>query len=172
MRSLGILVATLAVAGCGIFGRSAPQPECPNVAILGDAAIVTKFRDQSGRDLSDVTFTAEVVDIEANCSYDRTSVNVELKALLAVTRGPADRNRVVDLDYFVAITDPQQTPVAKQPFRVRFEFRDQITRLSRVEELEQRIPLRDLRLGPRYQIVIGFQLTEDELAYNRSLRQR
>jgi hypothetical protein len=171
-RFLVTLTAALAAAGCGIFDRRGPERECPGAAIVGDASTIAKFRDGPGRDLSDVTFSGEVVDVDATCRYDRAGVNVDLRVLLSATRGPADRNRVVDLDYFVAIIDPQKNPLAKEQFRVRFEFRDQITRLNRLEELEPRIPLRDLNLGPDYQIVVGFQLTAEDLDFNRSRRSR
>jgi hypothetical protein len=37
-----------------------------------------------------------------------------------------------------------------------------------VETLSQDIPLGDLRRGPHFQVLIGFQLSDAELAYNRS----
>ncbi|MGQ0662022.1 MAG: hypothetical protein ACT4P2_00245, partial [Pseudomonadota bacterium] len=165
-RALAVLATAAGLAGCG--GR--PPPPCPSASILAEAATVTRFRDGPGRDLTDVINEGELFDILALCSYGRRGIDVDLQVGVVATRGPADRARAAQFEYFVAILDPERQVVARQRFDVRFEFPDNRARLVRIEELEPQIPLADAALGPRYEILVGFQLTRDELAWNRSRR--
>lgn len=169
--ALGCILALLgATAACS--SKEKPVADCPAGIIPADAASVTRFRDGAGRDLTDVVAEAEIVNILVQCKYDSKGVTVDLQVAIAGSRGPADRSRKADFDYFVAILDPQQNVVQKQPFRVNFEFADNRTRLGVVEELEPRVPLSSAFEGPKYQLLVGFQLTPDELAWNRSQRSK
>lgn len=165
----GAALAGLAfLTACG----SSEQREaaCPQGIIPADAASITRFSDGPGRDLTDVVAEGEIVNILVQCKYDRRGVTVDLQVAVAANRGPADRSRVAEFDYFVALVDPQQNILVKEPFRVRFEFRDNRTRLGTIEEIEPRLPLADVMKGPEYRILVGFQLTPDELVWNRSQR--
>jgi len=175
MRRLTSALVLLALASLvGACGSKEPKGEaaCPTGLIPADSATVTRFREGPGRDLTDVVSEGEIVNILVQCKYDPKGVTVDLQVAIAGGRGPADRSRIADFDYFVAIIDPQQNIVQKQPFRVRFEFTDNRMRLGMIEELEPRVPLSDAFEGPKYQLMVGFQLTPDELAWNRSQRAR
>lgn len=164
--SFVLAAAAVSVIACGERREAA----CPEGSILPGAASVTRFRDGPGRDLTDVVSSAEVVDIATTCRYDRRGVTVSLQVAIAATRGPADRSRQARYDYFVAITDPEGRIVAKEVFPVQFEFPEGQARTGTVDEIEPRIPLSDPRIAPDYRIHVGFQLTPEELAWNRSRR--
>jgi hypothetical protein len=146
----------LAVAPLAACNRT--PPPCPQVSIIGDGSTVTKFREGTGRDLTDVTAQAQIVDVAVACDYDR--------------RGVADRSRVAEFDYFVAVADPQRNILAKEVFRVGFRFPQNEQRVGTVEEIEPRIPLKARTDGVDYQIVVGFQLTPEEIEWNRTQRPR
>jgi len=174
MRFVRFLVP-LILGGAALVLLSAcnrTPPACPRATILGDSASITKFRDETGRDLTDVTAQAEIVDVAVECNYDRTGVDVAMQVAIAATRGPADRTRVADFEYYVAIADSQRNILAKEVFRVRFQFPQTQSRVGQVEELAPRIPLKDRAEGVSYQIVVGFQLTPEELEWNRTRRPR
>jgi hypothetical protein len=174
MRAVILLAgAALLLAGCGVFSKSEKrEAACPRGVIPADSAKVTRFRDGPGRDLTDVVSEGEILDILVQCKYDKQAVNVDLQVAVGSTRGPADRSKVTEYDYFVAVVDPEQNILAKQPFHVRFEFKDNQTKLGSIEELEPHLPLKDVMKAPDYQIMIGFQLTPEELAWNREQRAR
>lgn len=165
-----LLAAMLAVTACS---REKPEAACPRGVIPADSASITRFRDGPGRDLTDVVSEGEIVNILVQCKYDKKAVTVDLQIAVTGDRGPADRSRVAEFEYWIAIVDPQQNVVTKQPARVRFQFTDNRTRLGQIlSELEPYIPLADLNKGPEYQIMVGFQLTPEELAWNRSQKGR
>lgn len=174
MRSLRLLVPLLlVVAALALLSAcNRTPPACPRATILNDGATVTKFRDGPGRDLTDVTARAEIVDVAVDCDYDRGGVDVAMQVAIAATRGPADRARAADFDYFVAIADARRNILAKEVFRVRLEFPQTQSRVGTVEQIEPRIPLKDRAEGVDYEIVVGFQLTPEELEWNRTRRPR
>jgi len=166
-----LLAAVLAVTACSRSEK--PEAACPRGVIPADSASITRFREGPGRDLTDVVAEGEIANILVQCKYDRRSVTVDLQIAVTGDRGPADRSRMADFEYWIAIVDPQQNVVTKQSARVRFQFTDNRTRLGQIlNEFEPYIPLADLNKGPEYQIMVGFQLTPDELAWNRSQKTR
>ncbi len=165
---MGALMAVL-IAACT---PSAPPPACPRAAILSELATVTKFRSGPARDLTDVTAQGEIFDILVGCKYDRQGVTVDLQLAIRAQRGPADQTRRAQLEFFVAVADAQRNILNKAVFPAVFEFREGQTTVARVEELEPVIPRATAETGPTYEILVGFQLTPDEIEWNRRARGR
>jgi hypothetical protein len=159
---VALLTVPAVLSACG----SKREPACPSSAILSDASKVTRFQG-AGRDLTDVVNQGEILEIGVSCKYEKNAVVLTLQVAVAGQRGPADRTRKADFEYFVAILDPAGNIVTKEPFRVNFDFPPNRERLAIVDELEPRIPLKDLAQGPGYGVRVGFQLTQDELDWNR-----
>ena len=162
-----LIAALVPLAAC-----NRTPPACPRASIISDGASVTKFREGTGRDLTDMVAQAEIVDIAVNCDYDRRGVDVALQVAIAATRGPADRSRAAEFEYFVAVTDPERNILAKEVFRVQFKFAANEQRVGTVDEIEPRIPLKSRADGVEYQIIVGFQLTPEEIEWNRTRKPR
>ncbi len=166
-----VLLASLLITACSRGEKR--EADCPRGVIPADSASVTRFREGPGRDLTDVVAEGEIVNILVQCKYDKRSVTVDLQIAITGDRGPADRSRVAEFEYWVAILDPQQNIVTKQPAQVRFQFTDNRTRLGQIiSEFEPYIPLADLKQAVEYQIIVGFQLSAEELAWNRAQKTR
>lgn len=167
-RAAAPLAAALLLAACA----SGPPPEtagfgCPRVGIVRDAASATTFRPGPGRDATDVQARAEILDYRGNCSYDRDgSLDVELDVAIGAERGPALAGERLPVDYFVAIVDGAQNVLAREAFRVDIDFAGQRA-ASAVDQLGQRIPLPRGVDGRNYEILVGFVLSADQLAWNR-----
>jgi hypothetical protein len=71
------------------------------------------------------------------------------------------------LTYFVAVIDRQQAILTKRDFVIDLDFPAAQSRLEITEQLEEVIPLPKEASGADYGIVIGFELTPEELQYNR-----
>lgn len=159
----------LALAACA--GTQTANLPCPTVAIVAEAADVTKFLPGPGRDLTDVVAEAHIDDFDGSCITDTDAnsrqVEVELRLNITARRGPASSERQAKLEYFVAIGDRDNAILAKKTFAGAFEFEGNRTLSSIAEELVQRIPLGDGETGENFKILIGFQLSDEELQYNR-----
>jgi hypothetical protein len=166
-------LAAIIVLGAGLEGCRARDdvgaPPCPRVAALADAAHLTRYRDGPGRDLTDIVYEADLGRISGECIYNRrkTSVTVAMRLLITAKRGPADRDRLADLNYFVAVVDDQSNVLARQEFQSQLEFAPDQTQAGVQEELEQIIPLKKDQPGSDFEVLVGFKLTPEQLQRNR-----
>jgi hypothetical protein len=165
-----LLVALAVPAGCSSlnpFGNSTPQFPCPEAGIVPEAGRLVVFRPGEGRDVTDVDFEARLPQIAVGCSYDSSGVEVETEVTIFGQRGPANTTRKAQVRYFVAILDPGKAIIAKETFATELEFPPNLNRGQTREELIQRIPLPRGVSGAPYTVVVGFQLTREQLDYNR-----
>jgi hypothetical protein len=169
-RALSILAVLVLASACSSDkDKAAAQVVCPSGVTPKESASVTRFRDGPGRDATDVVMEGEILGILVQCKRDKQSTVVDLQVGLQATRGPADRSKIADLEYWVAIVDADKNIVERVTSRVRFEFKDNLTQLRmRAEDLEPVIPASDPKKAGSYEIMVGLQLTPEELAWNRS----
>jgi hypothetical protein len=164
---LSFVLPALLLAGCGsMFGSAPPPPACPDARVVANLDRMTQYRPGEGRDLTDVLFEARIGDMAGECVYDDKSLRVSLTIPIQIARGPASQERSSRLEYFSAIQAPDGTVVAKQVFPVEVAFERNQSRALFTDALEQRIPLADLSQGPAYRILLGFQLSEDQVQDN------
>ncbi len=179
VRRAALTLALLPLlAGCGIyqsiFGAKGPPPPCPRVSVLADAANLTRFRPGEGRDLIDVSYDGRIDAVQSQCEYEwhektgAGSVTVEVTLAVAAERGPANRDRRGDFPYFVSITDAGRNVLNKQTFTLVVDFPGNRTLMRALDApVVLEIPLKADEPGTDYQIFIGFQLTAEQLEYNR-----
>ena len=168
------LIAVAAVAGIVAACSSAPAPPCPGVSILGDASEITLFVAGRGQDLTDVAYRASIERVAGGCDYSRAgdSVTNTVAARLVATRGPAAQGNEGSFVFFVAVVDKEENILARERFESTFTFDANQRQAAAIEEIEQIIPIRaDLR-GIDYEILVGFELTPEQLEFNRQERQR
>ena len=171
-RNAALIVALgLLASGCGLFEKDIVY-RCPAVFILQDAKDLTRFKPGPGRDITDILFEAEIVNFQGNCDYDDGQVEIELLVQIRVERGPANKSREISFDYFVALPEFQSQPEGKRILPVTGGFEDNRTRLVYQDELTMNIPVKTPSDGAALEIVLGFQLTPEELKFNRSRIQR
>ena len=172
-RNLAGISLALVAAGCGMFGGpKVPQHPCPRAGILKDVQRLTKFLPGPGRDLTDVVFQVQLADVRTQCIYGTSGVKIDMLVDIAAERGPADKSRKAVFAYFVAISNPAGTILARERFTALIPFIPNVSRALAVEELEQMIPLPRGRSAENYRIIVGLQVTREELEFNRRPRQR
>jgi hypothetical protein len=170
--SLTLVAALALLTGCSVFKKKEVRT-CPRVEIVEGLNRLIKFGDGPGRDPSDILYAARINDARSECHYDESGVNVDMTVSIVGERGRGGAKLPGgDVTYFVAITDAQRNIVAKQTFTSRLAFSSKgMAQLD--DELEQRIPLKKIGapLDPvpsaqDHTIILGFQLTAEEIDYN------
>ena len=160
------------VTGCGIFEKHNP-PTCPHVSILAEAAQMTAYRAGGGRDVTDVLFQGEVSSVDSECDYDKDAKRVDMTATLTLTAvlGAAGRGDVT-LPFFVAVVDRKSQQVLnKGVFRSVIAMPEGRRQSSSVEQIEEHIPVTAGHVESDYEILVGLQLTPEQLEQNRKQRQ-
>lgn len=154
-----------------MLSRENPPP-CPRAAIVADVAQLTQFRQGPGRDPTDVEYAAEILEFGGSCEYrDKNSVVTVVTTISVVAElGPAASTRRVSVPYFVAIIDAENNILAKTTFDAAIEFPEGRRRAGVSEQTEQRIPLPAPGKGIDYEVLIGLQLTADQIDFNRRKR--
>ena len=163
----------LALAGCGGGGtQDAFAPACPGAAILRDAADLSRYRNNQ-RDLVDTELEGRITGLNGSCKRDGADIVVTtVQVGMELTRGPAAPGRGAEFAYFVAVLDGN-TILDKQVFPLRAEFPANADRLRFAgEDVELRLPVGGNKSAAAYRIEVGFQLTPEELAANRSRGRR
>lgn len=183
-RALALALLPLALAACGEVrsgGRgtapiAAPtRPDCPTAVALADAADLRRYRTPDSQDLTDLIVAARITGLSGQCVFAdrRRSVEVTLTLAMEATRGPAARERTVSIPYFVAVTDPQDRILDKAVYSIAAEFPANRSRLRLTgEQVTLTLPITAERPPASYTVVVGFQLTEAELALNRRIAGR
>ena len=173
MRSWLPLLLLLPLSGCAdLLGGGGPREPCPRVSILRDAAEVTRFREGPGREPGDISLQGRFGELASLCDVDDGRVVARTSIEMLAERGPAASERAQGLAFFVALIDPSERILAKEVFHPRFEFAADRRRSAIVEHIEQRFTLRAGEHMARYTVLVGFQLTREELDHNRRNRER
>jgi hypothetical protein len=177
---LSLLLLLLPLAGCETLGLTTPMPDfsmdtgpvCPATAVLSDAVTVTKLKPgaTSGQAIpANVAFTAEMSQAKLDCNYNRekNTLNVDINFAVKATRGPAATGADPQLDFFVAIIDADNNVISKQVYHEKPEMEGRMSNVYTQNVTNFRVPLAMDKRPYDYEILTGFQLTPDELAYNR-----
>ena len=161
-----VLAIAFAVAGCALE----PVPPCPEIRIDSSTASLTVFKSDQGRDITDVVYQAQIVSFEGNCKFDDDGVEAVMDMDIIISGGPAAEPGPVNLYYFVAIPRFHPDPAGKKVFDRRYTIPRSGSRRERITESNIRIfiPLEDRLTAAGYDVYLGFQLTEEQLEYNRS----
>lgn len=174
------VLAFIAVAGCessdfaifspGYFAAKEPPPPppCPRLVLAEYADRLMRYNSDV-RVSENLLYDARFLQAGGDCGYDENVIDVSMTVRIAVALGPAATEDNAPIRYFVAIArNSDHSVVARGSFDTLVEFPGVTKHSGTVEEFEQTIPLRDGETGADYVILLGFEMTPEELAYNRS----
>jgi hypothetical protein len=167
-----VLLALLAVALAGCSGRRSTEPvaklNCP-VAFIApglDAYTVSRTGAAPSTNTNDIAFGVKLTSLNATCRNEVKGVRVDTLLTFIAVRSD-DNLRYGDFTYFVAIADAQQNIIAKQNFALRVNFAERQKQMRVVDEITENLPLRDISLGNRYAVIVGLQVSKQQLDLNR-----
>jgi hypothetical protein len=181
-----ILIISLALplAGCETLGLSTPAPDptlvdmgpiCPATAVLSDAVTVTKLKPGTppGQpNPANIAFTAEMSQAKLDCNYnrDQNRLSVDINFAVKAARGPAAAGPDPQLDFFVAVVDVDNNIISKNVYHGLPDLNGKASFVYTQNVSNFPVPLAMDKRPYDYEILTGFQLTPDELAYNRAPR--
>src|SRR5260221_44122 len=89
-------------------------------------------------------------------------------------RAPARKDPTLthgEFAYFIAVADEQRNILNKKEYTVSVEFAPRQNRLQVSDQVAIGLPVRDLSAGGKYLIIVGLQLSPEQLDFNRKQRQ-
>lgn len=145
---------------------------CPQVKGLADLASITQFADSSVTTPETMISDTKLEKVNSKCTVAGNSVAIELELNFSGTLGPVG---VKDLDgqanytypYFLSVISPDGKILSKDVFALSMVYENGQITYHKQDKLRQVIPLMTGQNASQFQIMIGFQLSEAELAYNR-----
>ena len=168
LRRTGAVLLCLGLGACTYFEETY-QPPCPRAAVVDDAKAVSSFRDGPGRDLTDILYEGLIVGVGGDCSYHEDGyVEADLSVRFNLSIGPALEDGIGRWQYFVVILDPDGQRIAKKVFNIELAFEQASSQTGLMDLTTQRISYSPWPDARGYRILVGFQLTREELDYLRS----
>lgn len=166
-----VMAAGFALSGCGWFGGSKESRlTCPVTFTAPDADKMAVF-NPGGTTLNDVRYGVQIADVQSKCDRADKGLTVDTKVSFHVVSN--DRTlRTGSFQYFVSVVDGYKNILTKRTYTVPFEFDARMHDLNRHDELFENLPLRDVGTGSNYAIIVGLQLTEAQLEFNRAAARR
>jgi hypothetical protein len=159
-----LAIVTLALGGGDAAAKSQQRVKasaCPSINVLTEATRITKF--ENGK----IDLKAEIRDPEIGCTFAGKTAKSQLsfwvKSAIAPTSTVASRS----VPYFVAII-ANGNIIGKEVFTLSLPFSND--RKVWVKEKVSRIdiPIATGKTADDYSITIGFQLTPEQVEYNRT----
>ncbi len=175
MRTILTCAALFSLASCGGSGVTGALDSrrnagpCPPVGAIYDAARIVEFDGETST-FRNIAYSGEIVGVDLFCRYvgdDPLLAEVEIKfAFGKGEKGVANRHVY---PYFVAVTRRSGKVLSKQVFAVEARFDDGLVDAATAEVQRIIIPRADETVsGANFEVLVGFDLTEDQIAFNRT----
>lgn len=165
----GLLAACSSTSGIGgaLDSRQNAGP-CPTVGALYEAARIIEFAGDDER-YPEIAYTGEIVDVRLFCRYiEDEPLLAEVELEFAFGKGPAGAERYHDYTYWLAVTRRNSRVLNREDFVVRADFKN--GPVTGVRDVVGRIEiprLDDTISGANFEILVGFDLTDKQLQFNR-----
>jgi hypothetical protein len=145
-------------------------PICPQAAIVRELETVRDYaRNETAPD--QLVAAAHLKSITGDCAYRDDGIDVAFTVQVVAQRGPRLGGRRDSFSYFVAVVDPDGEVLNKEMMSTEFKFPDADADDAREPVLREEslhsfiyLPKKSRQAGPNYQILVGFQLTPEQLA--------
>ena len=140
--------------------------------VLRPLAQTAVFEPGAARQPMGVAFYGILSEVVAKCERAGDALRASLDVIVIGERGPAaGKADGIDLQYFVAVTGPDQAILSKRSFPIRIAIGADSRRAGMTDHIEEIIPLAGRPPG-ELSIVIGFQQSAEIVDFYRHFRGR
>lgn len=164
-KHIAILAAALALAFTATAdarSKARAASSCPSVSILMDAVRITQMK--AGR----IDMKAEIREPALTCSLAGGTAKAKLSFWVKGAISPNSDIAPRQVPYFVAIIAEGKV-IGKEVFTMAIPFTNGKRKISVKEQIARiDIPITDGKTADDYSVTIGFQLTEEQVNYNRT----
>ena len=145
---------------------------CPQVEIVNDLSSISDFTNPKKQKKKNLISRVDIKSAESTCKLASKSAIIDLKLIFDGELGTKGRVKSSDkpffsYPFFIAVTSPGGKIMAKEIFAASLTYGSSETTHIYSENLRQIIPITSKKHANQYRVLIGFQVTPEQLAYNR-----
>ena len=167
-----LLFCTLLAAG--FMGLSAPafaDQDCPQTRKVRFADTVMQFKPGVPASLDSVQYGAKIGEVFGACTLKNGILDIKLDIRFTVERGAKFDKYVFPIPYFIVVYRTGDQAIQKLPKTVEANFgRNTVGTFS--AEVSEKIKVAPSDNLQNLELFIGFQLTPEQLAYNKQQGRR
>ena len=156
--------------GFGCASSSNEMAYCPKVGVISDLDRVPKIEVAASQSKSNILFSSKIQRLRIKCTTNTDGITISIVFDLFSKLSRYDIPTVVDLRYLIAIVDPNDQILAKEVYKTTVSFMDGIQTARNTQEVEVFIPSAGKIDFRNHKVLVGFELTEVQLQYNRGIR--
>lgn len=142
---------------------------CPVAGVLYEANRVVNVIGSERHE--NVGFTGAVEGVKGFCRYVGTNpITMEIEIKFAFGKGPKADGKTHNFPYFVSVARRDRSVLAKEYYNLNVTFPEG----SDIVRLTESVPgiviprANETVSGSNFEVIVGFELTPEQLAYNRS----
>jgi hypothetical protein len=142
---------------------------CPGASILAPTSALTRFKPGMEGDPSGELFRIQIVDVKSGCSVDRDegTTDNDIEVTFRATRAPSGDPATFTAPYFVASTFDGLNITSKKILATAFTFQPGESTVTVTAEMPSLvIKFENGKKAYQYGIVVGLQLTREDMTYN------
>jgi hypothetical protein len=145
---------------------------CPPISVRPDLKHLVEFQDPAKTTDATRVSEATIENVKNTCRVEKESLVMQIDIELSGKTGPKARVKPTDkpsfaYPYFIAVLDEKGNILSKEIFAASVAYNANQNDIKQSETVFQNMPFPDSEAGKSYSVIIGFQLTEDQLAYNQ-----
>lgn len=145
---------------------------CPQVELVSDLSSLSDFSTPNQPSENNLISRVNLNSAESTCKLASKSAIVDLTLIFNGVLGKKGKLKPSDkpffsYPFFVAVTAPNGKIMAKEIFAASLTYGANENKHTYFEKLRQIIPIKNKSHANRYKVLIGFQVTPDQLEYNR-----
>jgi len=158
------LTALSALAACADDGPRGPKLYCPDVAVLQQTSQLDAFLP-SRSDVSGQVTEALITGVAGSCDLEakKQMLRVTFQIGFDATNGPANHFGTLELPYFVSVVDGTRIE-SKSLYSVPISFEGNLSSAAGASK-SMTVELPNVPETAQTQVLVGFQLTPEQLVY-------
>lgn len=143
---------------------------CPPITVNPSMNTLIEYQDATKPSADTMISSFELESTQTTCDMDDTFIAMQIDLNFEGTMGPkAKRNNgdqpFFSYPYFIAVTDMDGNELAREYFAANVTYEKNETEVALVETIRQRLPL--INGTVPYNVEVGFQLTDEQMAMNQ-----
>ena len=166
-----VLFQVLIICLCfGCASYSNEMAYCPKVGVISQLDRVSEIEVAGSQSKSHIVLSSKIERLRTKCTASGDGITISIVFDLFSKLSKYDIPTDVDLRYLIATIDRNNQILAKEVYKTTVSFMDGIQTARNTQEVEVFIPSAGKIDFRNHKVLVGFELTEDQLQYNRGIR--